>query len=383
MKQLSSQEYQDLFLSHVETFLADRIKNLSVLDVVVSVSGGVDSMTLLYVAHRLYCQKKIRSVRAIYFHHQTRPGQDQESRLVKEMCDQWNIPFEQINLVGLRDLSNFEFEARLKRKAALKLIKNKNEVIWQGHHLDDSFEWSLMQRFKSSNFASHKGIPFRSRDIHRPFLCVTKKQITKFAKFSHLKWMEDPTNLDIDIERNYLRHHLIPVIEKRYPKYLKHYAQSSQAELEKRPLTSLRLFEDGFALELNELNYDGVIPYMQKISSQKRGKWSKTFFKMKKAIGEGKVGPFDFSGGVKAYVIGAHIIFYTFELRELDHFIVSYLERHSVLPKKTKHTSVKCLFDLMISEDRQLLKKQIHAFPRLSAWCQERNFSFDFCINYH
>ena len=75
---------------------------------------------------------------------------------------------------------NFELKARLERYKIFS--KYQDSLIVLGHHIDDSFEWSLMQKMKSSRLESTIGIPLYNKNYIRPLMCVTKKQIRRYAK---------------------------------------------------------------------------------------------------------------------------------------------------------------------------------------------------------
>ena len=130
--------YQLRFLSAVHDF-CQRSKLLPMKGPLwVAVSGGVDSMVLLYTLKAM--QNKFNynfDLKAIYIHHNTRPGQDQEMKLVKNFADQNHIEFYCEKLEGLHNVSNFEMKARSLRYEAIKRMAS-GHVICLAHHLDDS-----------------------------------------------------------------------------------------------------------------------------------------------------------------------------------------------------------------------------------------------------
>jgi tRNA(Ile)-lysidine synthase TilS/MesJ len=122
---------------------------------------------------------------------------------------------------------NFEKKARDERyKIFHSLAQNKNSV-YLGHHIDDSYEWSFMQKHRSSNYKSSLGIPLKNGVFRRPLHCLTKKQILNFAHDLGLNFMHDSSGADSRFDRNFLRNHIIPKLEKRYPHYLKHYVDQA------------------------------------------------------------------------------------------------------------------------------------------------------------
>ena len=106
MKKLSGRSYQRLFIQHTFEFL----KNISKCRELeeshcIAVSGGVDSMVLLWVAHQLHLQNKIGPIRSVFIHHHTRLGQDEEAKLVKNFCSENDIPFTILHAHGLQHRS--------------------------------------------------------------------------------------------------------------------------------------------------------------------------------------------------------------------------------------------------------------------------------------
>jgi tRNA(Ile)-lysidine synthase len=338
MKKLGHFKYTSLFLSHVEGFLLSFLgRDYLKQDHLISVSGGVDSMALLYVAMRLCEEKKIGPIRALFIHHQTRMGQDNEQKLVESFCRKHGVPFLYDSLQGLKEVKgNFEEEARLGRKFISQKFLKKNEWLWQGHHLDDSYEWHLMQKSKSHELTSTLGIPVRNKKIVRPFLCVTKDQIRRLVAFEKIPYLEDPTNVDEKFERNYLRHQVIPLIKKRYPHYLKMYA-SQQNDLSKLlklsvfPQIEVRKihFESGdlFLSELVPKNI--MIQSVREFSEKHRGELSQAVDRALKAIQNKKKGPFYFSGNVQAYASGGCLMITSKHFKNADEALARFFLKQS------------------------------------------------------
>lgn len=268
-------------------------------NVLVCCSGGVDSMSLL---HLIKEQFHLAKVSVLYFHHQTRTGQDLDEALIKDVCSRYRMTFYQEKL-GPFECANFEAMARMARQKVLKKYQESFDWILQAHHLDDSFEWSLMQNFRSSQLLSAVGIPLRRGKILRPFMSVSKKQILRYAHLNKLKWREDPTNASDVHLRNYLRLHIIPLIQKKFPHYLKHYASRSN-EWIKLYQTSQNFIEGskGIFIPYSNLNKQSLAFAAKKLSSGKRGSWDQQFDKILKNCAGKKSGPLILSGGIHAYL---------------------------------------------------------------------------------
>jgi tRNA(Ile)-lysidine synthase len=335
MKKLSPIAYRVLFFKHVWGFLQKVATPQELaLGHAVAVSGGLDSMTLLWFAHSLHKQGKLGPVRALFVHHHTRAGQRVDGEVVEEFCRQEGIPFKMLHVEGLSALdSNFEARARkIRRDLCLEELK-KNELLWAGHHLDDSYEWNFMQRHRSTTPKSSIGIPVRNRVLIRPFLCVTRSQLKRLAKFEGIPFRNDPTNWDLKYDRNFVRHKIIPLIKERYPKYLKfysHFANFSTTLLKvniisRRGATKLFVFEQGAVILGKHFSEIQIQELIHNYSSTDRGEIISTIESMLRAINNGKKGPFHFSGGMEAYSSHGLLMIYRQGMKTYDESIAKAL----------------------------------------------------------
>lgn len=329
MNKLSPSSYRSLFFTNVFRFLGNVSTPAQLAGShLIAVSGGVDSMVLLWLAQSLRQMGKIGPVRAAFVHHHTRRGQDHDAELVKEFCDKFAIPFEILHAQGLdANAGNFENKARIQRRELLCAhLKKKGELLWMGHHIDDSFEWSLMQRYRSSQPKSSLGIPVRNGSIIRPFLCATKAQLLQISRNEKIIYREDPTNSDGKYDRNFLRQKILPLLSHRYPKYLKHYVNHANymASLLNLSITNrvngntIHVFEQGAIIQGSQFSQFQVQDLLQTYSRSKRGEVSTQIQRMFKAIDNGKKGPFHFSGGTEIYHTHRLLMIYQQGLKNHD-----------------------------------------------------------------
>ena len=116
------------------------------------------------------------------------------------------------------------------------------------HHQDDNIETVLMNFFKGTGLAGLRGMLPKQGNLIRPLLFATKEQLMQFAIENNLQWVEDSSNQSDKYSRNYFRHHLIPVIEKIYPK-----AKENLADNIARFRDIEILYEESIAKELKKL----------------------------------------------------------------------------------------------------------------------------------
>lgn len=214
------------FERHVERFIQEHAL-LQAPRVALALSAGVDSMSLLSCLVELSKRSGFK-LRALHVHHGTREGQDAEERLVRKVCKELNVSLVVIRLDLARTRpnalsNNFEAQARALRYQNFEGHLRDDEILVTAHHIDDSFEWSLMQGLKTSDLTSSLGIPLVNKRAQRPFMCVSKKQIRYYAKCKGVRFSEDPTNQDEKHLRNFCRRLIKEEIAPRFPQYLQHY----------------------------------------------------------------------------------------------------------------------------------------------------------------
>ena len=215
-------------LDHLDQFMTSTQLYPNTNKSYIAVSSGVDSVFLAYCLNMLFTKKKINSeLHLIHFNHGTRKECEQEELFTLNLSKKLGLKFTSINLnLNLSD-KNFEQIARKLRYKELDNISAKIHSVYLGHHIDDSYEWSLMQKSRSGNLKSSLGIPLRNKTYKRPLHCLTKAQIISFVKDLNLDYLEDSSNKNIKFERNYMRNSIINSLEVRYPKFLKHYVSQA------------------------------------------------------------------------------------------------------------------------------------------------------------
>ncbi len=341
------------FNKHVLDFCLESGLKIQERPLLISLSGGVDSVALTEVLFQLYKAGELKyKPRCLHFNHGTRKQCIAEEEFVRSFTAKRSLELKVIHL-NFDSTRNFENTARKLRYKYLKDSAKENELIVLGHHIDDSFEWHLMQKLKSSQLTSSLGIPLVNGRIRRPFMCVTKEQIYKYAKASKLKWFEDQSNDSLKFERNYIRKHIINLKEK-YPKYLKHYvhqanelAQTLSLNVKKKNENQITIIERnwGFVIkgDLCGLGQSkNFLKALYQLSNKNRGKVKAQLLKLDKAILNNKTGPISFSGGVHFLNFGQVSLLY----RNIDKVMLLDLQIPGAVPflkKSSKKNSRRLL----------------------------------------
>lgn len=169
---------------------------------IVAVSGGVDSMTLLYLVNKF--KKKNQEFIVAHFNHGIREDSDIDENLVKETSKLYKFKFISQKAKLSKDAS--EDVARKERMKFLNKVKEDNsaDFILTAHHQDDLIETALINILRGTGRRGLNSL-ISSKLFVRPLIKYSKEDILKFAKKNKIVWHEDYTNSETKYLRNYLR----------------------------------------------------------------------------------------------------------------------------------------------------------------------------------
>ncbi|MCB9247117.1 MAG: tRNA lysidine(34) synthetase TilS [Ignavibacteriales bacterium] len=107
---------------------------------------------------------------------------------------------------------SIEEAARILRYKKLEeiLAKSKSELIVTAHNADDNSETVLLNIVNGTGLEGLSGISVKRENIIRPFLCLSKEQITEYLKSENIDFVEDSTNNDLSFRRNFIRKEILP-----------------------------------------------------------------------------------------------------------------------------------------------------------------------------
>ena len=185
--------------------------------VVVAVSGGPDSMTLLNLLERVRLIIPINIVCA-HVNHNKRVESESEKDFVEDYCKNHNIYFEYMKIEEYGD-GNFHNTAREIRYDFFKrvMIKYGSRVLMTAHHGDDLIETILMRIVRGSTLKGYAGFSCISDmggyRIIRPLIFHTKDEILEYTKLNNLSYVIDSSNNEDDYTRNRYRHTVLPFLK--------------------------------------------------------------------------------------------------------------------------------------------------------------------------
>lgn len=181
-------------------------------------SGGPDSMALLQM---LINEIPVSQLVVAHLNHQLREDSYSESVLLKDFCQKNDILFfDEKWPVELHPQTGIEAAARDYRYHFLDEIAQKVGVdyLLTAHHGDDLLENILLKLIRSGDANEMSSLrpirPWQGRLLVRPLLKFSKQQLLEFDKENNIPYIEDSTNSEDDVQRNRLRHHVIPLLKK-------------------------------------------------------------------------------------------------------------------------------------------------------------------------
>jgi len=196
--------------------------------IIIGVSGGPDSVALLYLLNSLKKEFKL-SLCIVHLDHMLRKDSQEDAEFVEGLARRLKVPIitAQINIRELAIKGSVEEIARNARLGLLfKVAKAKKTAkIALGHNLDDRVETVLMRILRGTGLYGLAGIlpkrNFSKFQIIRPLIEVRRKEITAYLARKKIKPRIDKTNLDDVYLRNKIRNKLLPLLEKEYNRNVK------------------------------------------------------------------------------------------------------------------------------------------------------------------
>ena len=200
---------------------------------VLGLSGGMDSMVLLDILSGLR-QEHAFSLTALHVNHQLSPRAAEWSALCAQRSAGYGVPLRTVRVDVRRDTGEgLEAAARAARYAVFRDIDADAIVLAQ--HLDDQAETVLLQLLRGAGPRGLAAMPVArsiagrgSPLLLRPLLEVERARIEAYARDHALAWVEDQSNFDTDLDRNYLRHQVLPRLAERFPAYRQTWLRASR-----------------------------------------------------------------------------------------------------------------------------------------------------------
>ena len=191
--------------------------------VIVALSGGADSVTLLHVLISIN-EKYGLALSAAHMNHGIRGAEaDRDEAFVRELCERWGIRLlcekADVPAIAAETGESIELCGRRLRYEYFNRVAHESggAKIATAHHGDDNAETVLWNLTRGSGLSGLAGIPIQRGSIIRPLLCCSRAEVEDYCRENELQYVTDSTNLSDDYTRNKLRHQVAPVLRELNP----------------------------------------------------------------------------------------------------------------------------------------------------------------------
>ena len=182
--------------------------------VICAVSGGADSVALLFAMYLLKEKLDIRLSAAHFNHHLRGQESDRDETFVRDFCQRYDIELYTGEGNILPGKKGLEAAARDARYGFLRSLPGK---VATAHTADDNAETILMHMVRGTGLKGLGGIAPVNGNVIRPMLSVTRQDVEAFLEEWGLDCVEDSSNGTDVFLRNRLRHHVMPLLKQENP----------------------------------------------------------------------------------------------------------------------------------------------------------------------
>jgi len=187
----------------------------------IAFSGGLDSYVLLHALCAL--RDPLRTgITAVHIDHGLQKNSAEWAHHCVHLCAGLGVSclVERVEVCKIHE-EGLEAAARRARYARLARHVGAGEVMLTAHHVDDQAETVLLQLLRGAGVHGLAAMPvmteFSAGHLARPLLEFTRRELEAYANAHGLRWIEDISNQDTRLARNFLRHRIFPVVEERWP----------------------------------------------------------------------------------------------------------------------------------------------------------------------
>ena len=206
--------------------------------VICAVSGGADSVALLFALYLLKEKLAIRLEAAHFNHHLRGEESNRDEAFVRKLCDQFDIPLHVGGAQVQPGKKGLEAAARDARYVFLRTLNGK---VATAHTADDNAETILMRLIQGTGLKGLGGITPVQGSVIRPMLRITRQEVEAFLEEWCLQHVEDSSNGEDAFLRNRIRHHVMPLLAAENPKIAENLSQMALRLREDEDFLSLQM----------------------------------------------------------------------------------------------------------------------------------------------
>ena len=203
-------------LNKLRAFIRSRRLFTAGEEIICAVSGGADSVALLFALYLLRDEMDFQLSAAHFNHHLRGPESDRDEKFVRELCHRYDIPLTVGQGTIVPGKKGLEAAARDARYAFLRGLPGK---IATAHTADDNAETVLMHIVRGTGLKGLGGIAPVNGNVIRPLLTCTRRDVEDFCAEWCLNFITDSSNEGDDFLRNRLRHHVMPLLKQENPRF--------------------------------------------------------------------------------------------------------------------------------------------------------------------
>lgn len=190
---------------------------------IIGFSGGADSSAILH-----YLSKHTKKLLAVHINHMIR-GEEalRDEFFCKNVCKKYGVKFlsyrVDVPFLAEERKQGIEETAREERYRIFNQIISQNgdyKCIVTAHNANDNAETVIFNLSRGSGAKGIAGIKPVINNIVRPLIYCSKEDILEYCKVNSIDYVNDSTNMDTDYTRNYIRHEVVPMLEKINPSFI-------------------------------------------------------------------------------------------------------------------------------------------------------------------
>lgn len=182
-------------------------------------------------AGRIRPQPRIPPLRAIHIHHGLQAAADAWPAHCQAICDNFDVELQVIH-VQVSPGASLEQAARDARYAAFSQVLGPGDILFTGQHRDDQAETLLFRLLRGAGLRGLAAMPGQRAlgqgSLVRPLLACSRQHLQDYAQAQGLTWIEDPSNVDTQFARNYLRGEVMPHLQQRWPQASQNFARAAE-----------------------------------------------------------------------------------------------------------------------------------------------------------
>lgn len=206
----------------------------------VALSGGLDSGALLHATAHFFKQLQhdknfkgtVPALSAIHVDHQLMSEHAAWRKHCEQLCQTLNVPLITETVEVKQAGAGLEQAARISRYHAFEKHIEPTAVLLMGHHANDQAETLLLRLLRGAGIEGAASIPefrnLKQGEVFRPFLALSRQQLQTYSQQHNLPYIEDGSNTNTKLDRNYIRHKVLPVLTQRWPHLVKTFGRFTQ-----------------------------------------------------------------------------------------------------------------------------------------------------------